>query len=127
MNSMRPVTLCFSGLDPSGGAGLQADIEAIAGLGGHAAVVCTALTVQDSQSVYDFSLVDTKLLIAQAEAVLADLNVVSVKIGMLGSRAVVEAIFALLTKHPHIGRRAATNSGDHAEYIGATPPRCLRR
>jgi hydroxymethylpyrimidine/phosphomethylpyrimidine kinase len=102
MNSMRPVTLCFSGLDPSGGAGLQADIEAIAGLGGHAAVVCTALTVQDSQSVYDFSLVDTKLLIAQAEAVLADLNVVSVKIGMLGSRAVVEAIFALLTKHPHI-------------------------
>lgn len=102
MSFMRPVTLCFSGLDPSGGAGLQADIEAIAGLGGHAAVVCTALTVQDSQSVYDFALVDTKLLIAQAEAVLADLNVVSVKIGMLGSRAVVEAIFELLAKHPHI-------------------------
>ncbi|MEO6699042.1 MAG: thiamine phosphate synthase [Paraperlucidibaca sp.] len=99
---MRPVTLCFSGLDPSGGAGLQADIEAVAGLGGHAAVVCTALTVQDSQRVYDFALVDTGLLIAQAEAVLADLPVASVKIGMLGSRAVVEAIFALLAKHPHI-------------------------
>jgi thiamine-phosphate diphosphorylase/hydroxymethylpyrimidine kinase/phosphomethylpyrimidine kinase len=102
LKKMRPVTLCFSGLDPSGGAGLQADIEAVAGLGGHAAVVCTALTVQDSQRVYDFALVDTDLLIAQAEAVLADLPVASVKIGMLGSRAVVEAIFNLLAKHPHI-------------------------
>lgn len=102
MTAMRPVTLCFSGLDPSGGAGLQADIEAIAAMGGHAAVVCTALTVQDSHRVYDFTLVDTAMLIAQAEAVLADFTVASVKIGMLGSRAVVEAIFALLAKHPHI-------------------------
>lgn len=102
MTTMRPVTLCFSGLDPSGGAGLQADIEAIASLGGHAAVVCTALTVQDSQQVYDFALVDTALLIAQAKAVLADFQVASIKIGMLGSRAVVGAIFALLAEHPHI-------------------------
>ncbi|MDP1776563.1 MAG: bifunctional hydroxymethylpyrimidine kinase/phosphomethylpyrimidine kinase, partial [Moraxellaceae bacterium] len=53
---MRPVVLCFSGLDPSGGAGLQADIEAIASCGAHAAVVATALTIQDSQQVYGFVL-----------------------------------------------------------------------
>ena len=100
--SMRPVTLCFSGLDPSGGAGLQADIEAVGRLGGHAAVVCTALTVQDSQQVHGFQMVDGALLIAQAEAVLADLPVASIKIGMLGSRAVVEAIFTLLARHPQI-------------------------
>ena len=40
---MRPVVLCFSGLDPSGGAGLQADIEAIGQAGAHAAIACTAL------------------------------------------------------------------------------------
>lgn len=45
---MRPTVLCFSGLDPSGGAGLQADIEAIGQSGAHAAIACTALTVQNS-------------------------------------------------------------------------------
>ena len=43
---MRPVVLCFSGLDPSGGAGLQADIEAIGQSGAHAAIACTAVTIQ---------------------------------------------------------------------------------
>ena len=51
---MRPVVLCFSGLDPSGGAGLQADIEAVGSQGAHAAVVCTALTIQDTRKVYGF-------------------------------------------------------------------------
>ena len=86
---MRPVTLCFSGLDPSGGAGLQADIETIAALGGHASVVATALTVQDSQRVYDFRLTEPALMRAQAERVLADLPVSCVKLGMLGSAAAV--------------------------------------
>ena len=88
---MRPVTLCFSGLDPSGGAGLQADIETIAALGGHAAVVATALTVQDSQRVHDFQLTDPRLMQAQASLVLADLPVSCIKLGMLGSAAAVSA------------------------------------
>lgn len=99
---MRPVTLCFSGLDPSGGAGLQADIEAIAALGGHAAVIATALTVQDSQRVYDFVLTDPQLMQAQAARVLADLPVSAVKLGMLGSAAAVRAVFASLTEHRHL-------------------------
>lgn len=100
--SMRPVTLCFSGLDPSGGAGLQADIEAIAALGGHAAVVCTALTVQDSQKVYGFEAVSPELIRQQAEAVLADLPVAAIKLGMLGSGAIAGVVAELLAAHPTI-------------------------
>lgn len=99
---MRPVVLCFSGLDPSGGAGLQADIETIAALGGHAAVICTALTVQDSQRVYGFEAVSAELVRRQAEAVLSDLPVAAIKLGMLGSAAIAEAIGALLKQNPHI-------------------------
>lgn len=93
---MRPVTLCFSGLDPSGGAGLQADIEAIAALGGHAAVIATALTIQDSQRVYGFQLTDPALMQEQAAHILADLPVASVKLGMLGSAEAVRTVFASL-------------------------------
>lgn len=96
---MRPVTLCFSGLDPSGGAGLQADIEAIAALGGHAAVIATALTIQDSQRVHGFQLTDPALMREQAARVLADLPVASVKLGMLGSAEAVQTVFASLTAY----------------------------
>lgn len=99
---MRPVVLCFSGLDPSGGAGLQADIESVAALGGHAAVVCTALTVQDSQRVYGFEPVRPDLIREQAEAVLADLPVGAVKLGMLGSGVIADVVGEVLAKHPGI-------------------------
>lgn len=99
---MRPVVLCFSGLDPSGGAGLQADIESVAALGGHAAVICTALTVQDSQRVHDFEPVSPELIRRQAEAVLADLPVGAIKLGMLGSGAIAKVIAELLARHPDI-------------------------
>lgn len=99
---MRPVVLCFSGLDPSGGAGLQADIEAVAALGGHAAVVCTALTVQDSQRVYGFEAVSPALIRQQADAVLADLPVATIKLGMLGSEAIASVIAEILEAHPEI-------------------------
>lgn len=99
---MRPVVLCFSGLDPSGGAGLQADIESIAALGCHAAVVCTALTVQDSQQVYGFEAVSPMLIRQQANAVLADLRVAAIKLGMLGSGAIAREIALILAAHPDI-------------------------
>lgn len=82
---MRPVVLCFSGLDPSGGAGLQADIESIGQAGAHASVACTAITVQSSQAVYGFEPVSAKLLKEQALAVLDDLPVKAIKSGMLGT------------------------------------------
>jgi hydroxymethylpyrimidine kinase/phosphomethylpyrimidine kinase len=99
---MRPVVLCFSGLDPSGGAGLQADIESIAALNAHAAVVCTALTIQDSQQVYGFETVNADLLYQQAQKVLADLPVKAIKCGMLGSLQTVEVVKRICQQHPHI-------------------------
>ncbi|MEL0027635.1 MAG: hydroxymethylpyrimidine/phosphomethylpyrimidine kinase [Perlucidibaca sp.] len=96
---MRPVTLCFSGLDPSGGAGLQADIESIAALGGHAAVIATALTLQDSQRVLGFTLTDPALMREQARLLLADLPVAAIKLGMLGSAEAVHCVFDSLDGH----------------------------
>jgi hydroxymethylpyrimidine/phosphomethylpyrimidine kinase len=97
-----PVVLCFSGLDSTGGAGVQADIEAIASMGCHAAPVVTALTVQDTQQVMGYTPIDTSVLIAQARAVLEDIPVAAIKIGMLGDVPVIEAIHTLLTDYPNI-------------------------
>ena len=94
--------MCFSGLDSTGGAGIQADIEAIASMGCHAAPVVTALTVQDTQRVIDYTPVDANVLIAQARAVLEDMPVMAIKIGMLGDVSVIEAIHTLLTDYPNL-------------------------
>ncbi|MBI0425913.1 hydroxymethylpyrimidine/phosphomethylpyrimidine kinase [Psychrobacter sp. NG27] len=82
---MRPVVLCFSGLDPSGGAGLQADIEAIGQSGAHAAIACTAVTIQSSQQVFGFEACAASLVKDQATAVLDDLPINAIKSGMLGT------------------------------------------
>lgn len=100
--TMRPTVLCFSGLDPSGGAGLQADIEAIAAAGSHAAIACTALTIQDSQRVYGFETVSAQLLEAQARPVLDDLPVKAFKSGMMGSTENIETLKHILLEHPQI-------------------------
>ena len=94
---MRPVVLCFSGLDPSGGAGLQADIEAIGQAGAHAAIACTAITIQSSQQVFGFEACDAELVKAQATTVLDDLPIDVIKSGMLGTTdniAMLTALFA---------------------------------
>ncbi len=97
-----PVVMCFSGLDSTGGAGLQADIEAIASMGGHAAPVATALTVQDTRQVLDFSPVEPALLVEQARAILEDMPVSVFKIGMTGQVATVEAIHSILVDYPDV-------------------------
>lgn len=98
----KPIVLCFSGHDPSGGAGLSADIEAITSNGGYAATVITAMTVQDSQDVMSFSPLPADLVIEQARAVLEDMPVAAVKIGMVGSAEVAEAIHTVLRDYPDI-------------------------
>lgn len=97
---MRPTVLCFSGLDPSGGAGLQADIEAIGQSGAHAAIACTAITIQNSQHVFGFEATSKDLLLAQANAVVSDLPIRCVKSGMLGTTANILALAEFLSKHP---------------------------
>jgi hydroxymethylpyrimidine/phosphomethylpyrimidine kinase len=97
-----PVVLVFSGHDPSGGAGVQADIEAIISQGVHPATVITALTVQDTSNVKRFVPTDPTLVIEQARAVLEDMPVACIKIGMIGSVALVEVIHSILKDYPDI-------------------------
>lgn len=97
-----PVVMVFAGNDPTGGAGIQADIEAIASMGCQAAPVITALTVQDTRDVMSVWPTPSALVIEQARAVLEDMPVAAIKIGLLGSVANVEAIHTLLTDYPHV-------------------------
>jgi hydroxymethylpyrimidine/phosphomethylpyrimidine kinase len=101
-----PIVLCFSGHDPVGGAGIQADIEAVAAQGAHAATVITALTVQDTRNVQRIEPVAVETLREAADAVLKDLPVAVFKIGLLGStdiaRAVADIIRQYRIRHPGI-------------------------
>lgn len=97
MMTMRPTVLCFSGLDPSGGAGLQADIEAIGRAGSHASIACTAVTVQSSQQVFGFEACSADLVKQQAIAVLNDLPVKAIKSGMLGTTDNIAMLADLFT------------------------------
>ncbi|VAW59915.1 Hydroxymethylpyrimidine phosphate kinase ThiD [hydrothermal vent metagenome] len=100
--SKPPVVLCFSGLDPTGGAGIQADIEAIGRHGCHAAAIITANTLQDTHNVIDFTTLDPTFILKQARALLKDMPVSVIKIGMLGSGSVAEAVYTLLREHRDI-------------------------
>jgi hydroxymethylpyrimidine/phosphomethylpyrimidine kinase len=92
MASRIPVILCFSGHDPTGGAGLQADIEAITAQGAHAAGLITAHTVQDTRDVRRCVPVDAQLLANQIEVLLEDCRIDAIKIGLLGAPALIPLI-----------------------------------
>src|SRR5918999_3432845 len=96
----KPVVLALSGVDPTGGAGMQADIEAIASMGSHAAPIATAITIQDTINVVGYTPLSAELVIQQARAVLEDIPIAAVKIGMTGSVEVIEAIHTLLMDYP---------------------------
>jgi len=95
---MVATVLVFSGLDPGGGAGLSADIEAVAAMGAHALPVATALTVQDNERVYEVAAVDAGLLTRQADALAARFTIGAVKIGIPGNRRNAGAIAALVAR-----------------------------
>jgi hydroxymethylpyrimidine/phosphomethylpyrimidine kinase len=88
--------LAIGGSDPSGGAGVQADIKAITALGGYAATAITAITVQNTLGVAAIHAVAPDVVVAQARAVIDDIGVDAVKTGMLGDAATVDAVAALL-------------------------------
>lgn len=92
----RPVVLVIGGLDPSGGAGLGADIQAASVLGAHPAPVATLVTVQDTSGVKRVEPLAPELVVAQARAVLGDMKVGAVKLGALGTSAIGEALAGLL-------------------------------
>jgi len=102
MPQSPPTILCLSGFDPSGGAGIQADIESIASMGGHAVPVITALTVQNTQNVSHFQPIETQLFTEQVNKLLEDVAVKAIKIGMVGSLNIIEAIETILKENPDL-------------------------
>ncbi|HRJ54013.1 MAG TPA: hydroxymethylpyrimidine/phosphomethylpyrimidine kinase [Candidatus Thiothrix moscowensis] len=97
-----PVVMTLAGHDPVGGAGVQADMEAIISQGCHPVSVITCLTVQDTRNVQRIDPVADYLIEQQAEAILADMPVAAFKIGLLGSVAVVEAVHRILLQAPDV-------------------------
>jgi hydroxymethylpyrimidine/phosphomethylpyrimidine kinase len=93
---MIPNILSIAGSDPSGGAGIQADIKAMSANGGYAMAAITALTAQNTQGVTAVQMVPPEVVTAQIAAIRADIRIDAVKIGMLGDAAVIKAVSAAL-------------------------------
>lgn len=97
-----PPVLAFAGSDPTGGAGLQADLLTLAALGCHPLSVITALTVQDTAGVEAMQPVDASWVARQARALLADMRVCAFKVGMVGSPENAAVIARLAAEHPEV-------------------------
>ena len=96
------IVLVFAGSDPSGGAGLQADLLTLASLGCHGLSVITALTVQDTERVAAVDPVDAAWVEDQARHLLEDMRVDAFKIGLLGSVENVAVIAEIVSDYPDI-------------------------
>ena len=94
--------LILAGSDSGGGAGVQADIKTVTVLGGYAATAITAITVQNTLGVQDVFKIPPAVVTAQARAVLDDIGADAFKTGMLGGRAMVEAVADILDGAPEI-------------------------
>jgi len=94
-----PRAVTIAGSDPSGGAGVQADLVTFAALGVHGMGCVSALTVQDTEGVREVRAVEPELVAAQLAAVLADLGADAAKTGMLANAGVVEAVAATVREH----------------------------
>src|SRR5581483_6800973 len=92
MPESRPIVLSISGYDPSSGAGITADIKTIAAHGCFGVTCITALTVQSTQGVSRVEPLSAKTLTETLATLTADVQFAAVKIGMLGSAEVAEAI-----------------------------------
>ncbi len=102
MTRKKPLVLCFSGHDPSGGAGIQADIETISRHQCQVSTIITALTLQDSRNVYELIPQPAEQISKQADVLASDFEINVIKIGLLGHHEVALAVKQFLDKHPKI-------------------------
>jgi hydroxymethylpyrimidine/phosphomethylpyrimidine kinase len=94
-----PNVLTIAGVDPSGGAGVLADVKAFSALGAYGCGVIAALTAQNTRAVTGIHEVPPEFLDLQLETLFADVRIDAVKIGMLASRALIEVVAARLRRH----------------------------
>ncbi|NQW83560.1 MAG: bifunctional hydroxymethylpyrimidine kinase/phosphomethylpyrimidine kinase [Alcaligenaceae bacterium] len=99
-----PNTLTIAGMDPSGGAGILADIKAMSALGAYGCAVVAALTAQNTQAVTDISPVNPQFVRAQIDTLFADIDIHAVKLGMLGQTGIIEVVADRLGHYqpPHL-------------------------
>ena len=102
MPDLPPIVLVFAATDPSGGAGLQADIMTLSSMGCHPLSCVTAITIQDTMGVEDVMPIDPEWVADQARAVLEDMPVAAFKIGMLGSIETIAFIAEIVSDYPEI-------------------------
>lgn len=95
-----PNVLSIAGTDPTGGAGIQADLKSIAAAGGYGMCVVTALVAQNTQGVREIHTPPQDFLKAQLDAVFDDVEVDAVKVGMLGDAATTRTVSDYLAAHP---------------------------
>jgi hydroxymethylpyrimidine/phosphomethylpyrimidine kinase len=102
MADLPPIVLVFAATDPSGGAGLQADIMTLSSMGCHPLSVVTAVTIQDTMGVDDVSSIEAEWVVDQARCVLEDMPVAAFKIGLLGSIEQIAAIAEVVSDYPEV-------------------------
>lgn len=126
---MTAIALTIAGSDPSGGAGIQADLKTFAALEVYGASVITALTAQNTKGVTDIHDVPGDFIGAQMDAVFSDLDIAAVKIGMLSQVAAIKSVAAGLRRHNAknmvLDPVMAATSGDRLLATGAVA--ALRR
>ena len=99
---MPPLVLTFAASDPTGGAGLQADLLTLAALGCHPLSVLTGFTVQDTRGVQLLESIPAALVTRQARQILAESKVAAFKVGVLGSADNVRAVAAIAAEHVQV-------------------------
>jgi hydroxymethylpyrimidine/phosphomethylpyrimidine kinase len=97
-----PAVLTFAATDPTSGAGLQADLLALASMGCYPLSVVTALTVQDTAGVEAFHAMDPEWVADQARCILEDMPVAAFKMGMLGSTEIVTVVAEVVSDYPDV-------------------------
>ncbi len=97
-----PVVLTFAASDPSGGAGIQADLLTLSSMGCHALCVLTAITIQDTVGVESVHPLDADWIRDQARCVLEDMPVAAFKVGVMGSVEAIAAVAEVVSDYPEI-------------------------
>ena len=97
-----PAVLTFAASDPTSGAGLQADLLALASMGCYPLSVVTAITVQDTAGVEAFYALDPDWVADQARCLLEDMPVAAFKMGMLGSTEIVTVVAEVVSDYPDV-------------------------
>lgn len=100
--STPPIVLAFAAADPTGGAGVQADLLTLAAMGCHALSVITAITVQDTAGVENLQAIDSDWVVDQARLVLEDMPVAAFKVGVVGSIENIAAIAEVVSDYPEV-------------------------